>query len=136
MEQTGVCPQYIFSTVLHIPSPAEHATRPTVSQPRLELWEEMDAHVFQPYGGEGRRNIFVTYVPLFRRQVGIEVSGHQKLFHIGLLADGRNYGIYGRGVVCDDISPHNVPPLTYLCQLKYDNVWTVEASRVKCYTLR
>ena len=59
-----------------------------VPQPCLALWEEMGARVFQPRGGKSHINLFVTHVLLWRRQVDIEVAGHQELCPMEALDDG------------------------------------------------
>ena len=73
---------------------------------------------------------------LWYRQVRIEVSGHQLICLIELLADVRNGSLYGRGVVWGYIAPHDILPLPSQCQLKLDNVWAVEVDCLYSEVLR
>ena len=43
-------------------------------------------------------DLLIPRVPLWLLQVGIEVTSHQKICPTGLLDDGSNNGLYGRGI--------------------------------------
>ena len=133
---TIVYAQNVVSLGMHLPTPSFHDPRPSVPQPRLAWWEEMRTYVLQARRGKGLRNLLVPSVSLCQRQVGVEFTGHQQILLMGLLVDGPDDFIYVRGDVWGQITPHNIPKMSYRCQLKSDNVQDVELERLQGEVLR
>ena len=96
----------------------------------------MGTYVFQPCDSEGHRNILLMCVTLWRRQVGIEVAGHQQFCPAEPLADGRDDSLCGQDAFQGDIAPHNMPPFPSWRQMKSGNVRDVEAKRLQGEVLR
>ena len=91
----------------------------------------MGVHVFKPCIDEGHRNIIVMRVPLWHRQVDIEVAGKQQLQPAGKLSDGHDNSIYGLFIVWGDILPHEMPPLPSRRQQKSGDIWSVETEHLR-----
>ena len=55
---------------------------------------------------------------------------------MGTLADGHDNVLCGRGVVWDQIAPHDIPPLADQCQLEADNVCDMESESLHIEVIR
>ena len=78
MEQMTVCSQDIAGPVAHLPDALVHLPCLDALQPRLVMWEEVSLHALQSLLHHGRHNPLVLLPDLWRGQVGVEISDHQK----------------------------------------------------------
>ena len=67
-----------------------HAPRPYVPRPGFDLREEVRVHVFQFSGCNFHHYLLSAAVTLWRYQVNVRISVHQKRIPVGALYDVRN----------------------------------------------
>ena len=94
------------------------------------MWEEVSLHALQSLLHHGRHNPLVLLPDLWRDQVGVEISDHQKRPLYGPLANGCNNVFYCQGVLWDQVTPRNKPPPFARLQLKADDVRSVGLERL------
>ena len=68
----------------------------------------MGAHIFKAGRCQCCSNFIRACDPLWSGQVCIEVAVYQNLGPSGPPADGRNDVLYGRGILRDKVTPHNM----------------------------
>ena len=73
-----VCAQNVVNLGANLPTAPVHGPYAAILQPRLVPWEEVDTHVLQALLFQGLCYPLVPLPALWRGQVGVEISGHQK----------------------------------------------------------
>ena len=121
-EQMAVHDQKLVRPGPHLSPLLEHDPCPPIPRPGFAAREEVCGHIIQPIIYHVRCDLFSTVSTFQRRQVGVEVPGHQKHRPAGALADGRDNTFDANRVVGGQVKTENEPALSSQRHLETQNV--------------
>ena len=110
LEQSTICSKNVVCPGPDLSSVPLYSPRVPVLQPQLATWEEVHTHIHQTNRREFVRNGLHPRCSFRLCQIGIEITGHQKLGTVRLIPDCRYNVLYGRGVAGENIAPRGMPP--------------------------
>ena len=95
LEQSAIFSKDVVRPGPDLSSVPLHSPRAPILQTLLTPWEEVQTHIHQPCFRDLVRNGLYPQCAFRLRQVGIEISGHQKLGPVRLIPDGHSDVLYG-----------------------------------------